>query len=97
MDIQVVYKAKLINQIELGIFSYANVQIVYIEVSTNSIQDESPSVIIHGISVIDETTQVDDEDLKPKVNQENPKPKIKHNQVIGIPYQHPNHMSHRNN
>jgi hypothetical protein len=80
-------KETMTDLVELGISSDVEVQ------TTDTKTLANPSVSTNKISMINKVTQVYEEDIIPKVNQENSKIMIKKNQVTRKPYLHPNHKS----
>jgi hypothetical protein len=54
---------------------------------------ENPSVLTNRNSMINKATQVYEEDIIPKVNQENTTSMIRKDHVTMTPYRHPNHKS----
>jgi hypothetical protein len=80
-------KETMTNPVELGISSNIKVQMMDTKTLAN------PSVSTNKISMINKATQVYEEDIIPKVNQENSKIMIRKDHVTRTPYQHPNHKS----
>jgi hypothetical protein len=54
---------------------------------------EIPSVLTNRNSVINKATPVHEEDIIPKVNQENTTSTIRESHATKTPYRHPNHKS----